>query len=307
MNKKDKPFKHIVIVGCGDIGQRVAKIWKNAGKLVFGLSRNKELLSYLRQQHIHAIQIDLEQAETLAELSGRLSQQALIYYFAPPPTKGVEDTRITNFLSALQIEHLPSQIIYISTSGVYGDQQGQLINEDAPVKPQVDRAKRRYDAEEQLRQWCELTNVSLTVLRVGGIYGPNRLPLQRLKDGIPMLHENLSPHTNRIHADDLAQVCVAAAKEVAFGKIYNVSDGTDSNMTAYFNTIADFTQLPRPPLVDWDEAEQTISKGMLSYLKESRRMDNTKMMKELGVTLLYPTLEEGLKACELNLKDNSDL
>jgi len=297
MNDKDKPFKHIVIVGCGDIGQRVAKIWKNQGKSVFGLTRSEESLNTLRQQHLHAIPADLDNTESLSELNGRLSKESLLYYFAPPSVKGVEDTRMRNFLNAMTSENLPAQFIYISTSGVYGDQQGQLINEQTPANPQVDRAKRRYHAELQLQKWAKKHAVALTILRVGGIYGPGRLPLQRLKDEIPMLHENLAPLTNRIHADDLAQVCVAAANKKAAGQIYNVSDGSNSNMTEYFNTIADACGLKRPPLVDWDEAEKTISKGMLSYLKESRKMDNSKMIKELGITLKYPTLKDGLKNC----------
>ena len=297
MNDKDKPFKHIVIVGCGDIGRRVAKIWKNLGKSVFGVAQSDESLNSLRQQHIHAISANLDDPDTLGEFNGRLTQQALIYYFAPPPSTGTEDSRMTNFLNSLDKNNPPKQIIYISTSGVYGDQQGKLIDEQTPPNPQVDRAKRRFDAEQQLLEYgTQHITTSITLLRVGGIYGPGRLPLQRLKDQIPMVHEALAPQTNRIHADDLAQVCVAAATEKSDGEVYNVSDGADSNMTEYFNTIADFCNLPRPPL-DWEEAEKTISKGMLSYLKESRRMDNSKMMNELGITLKYPTLKDGLESC----------
>ena len=298
MTDKDKPFKHIVIVGCGDIGFRVAKIWKNQGKSVFGVARSEESLNALRQQHLHAISADLDNIDTLTEFGGRLSKQSLLYYFAPPPSKGTEDSRMANFLQSLDKYNLPKQIIYISTSGVYGDQQGQLIDEQTATNPQVDRAKRRFHAEEQLIEFAaNNTSVALTILRVGGIYGPDRLPIQRLKDQIPMLHENLSPQTNRIHADDLAQVCVAAATEKSDGEIYNVSDGTNSNMTEYFNTIADFCNLPRPPLVDWEEAEEKISKGMLSYLKESRRMDNSKMINDLEIELIYPSLKDGLKSC----------
>ena len=298
MTNKDKPFKHIVIVGCGDIGKRVAKIWKNGGKSVFGAVRSEENLNSLRQQHIHAISVDLDNAESLGEFGGKLTHACLLYYFAPPPATGVEDTRMGHFLESLDPQNLPNQIIYISTSGVYGDQQGQSITEETLANPQVDRAKRRYHAEQLLLEYgVEHTSLAITILRVGGIYGPGRLPLQRLKDQIPMLHEELSPQTNRIHADDLAQVCVAAATEKAAGEIYNVSDGTDSNMTEYFNTIADFCDLPRPPLVDWNEAEKTISKGMLSYLKESRRMDNSKMLNDLEIELKYPTLKDGLKNC----------
>ena len=295
MNDKDKPFKHIVIVGCGDIGQRVAKIWKNQGKTVFGLTRTEDSLNILRQQHIHAISADLDDMESLSELQGRLSKDSLLYYFVPPPLKGVKDTRMANFIKSLDSEHLPHRVIYISTSGVYGDQKGRLIDEQTQVNPQADRAKRRFHAEQQLQIWANKSSVALTILRVGGIYGPDRLPLQRLKDEVPMLHEKLAPITNRIHADDLAQVCVAAANKVAAGQIYNVSDGSNSNMTEYFNTIADACGLKRPPLIGWDEAEKKISKGMLSYLKESRKMDNSKMMNELEIELIYPTLKDGLK------------
>ena len=294
MTEKDKPFKKILIVGCGDIGLRVAKIWKSAGKTIFSLARSESSIDIFRQQHIHACQADLDNPQSLENLP---TQQSLIYYFAPPPAKGQQDPRMENFLRSLATDNLPTQLIYISTSGVYGDQKGKLINEQTPANPQVDRAKRRYHAELQLQKWSEETHVPVTILRVGGIYGPGRLPLQRLKDQIPILHENLSPQTNRIHADDLAQICVAAATKGQAGEIYNISDGTNSNMTEYFNTIADFCDLPRPPLVDWDEAEKTISKGMLSYLRESRRMDNTKMINELGVELIYPTLKDGLKSC----------
>ena len=298
MTDKDKPFKQIVIIGCGDIGIRVAKIWKNQGKTVFGAARSEESLNTLRQQHIHAVSLDLDDINKLQELSSRLTQDALIYYFAPPPAKGIEDTRMVNFLQSLNNKALPTHIVYISTSGVYGDQQGKTINEDTLVNPQVDRAKRRYHAEQLLLEYgIEHSSISFTVLRVGGIYGPGRLPLQRLKDQIPMLHENLAPQTNRIHADDLAQICVAASTKNSAGEIYNVSDGSDSNMTEYFNTIADFCDLPRPPLVDWEEAEKTISKGMLSYLKESRRMDNSKMLNHLDIELMYPSLKDGLKTC----------
>ena len=298
MNHKDKPFKHIVIIGCGDIGLRVAKIWKNRGKSVFGVARSDDRINSLRQQHIHAISIDLDEPNSLTEINARLTKDALLYYFSPPPAKGVNDSRMEHFLKSLDPSGLPKHIIYISTSGVYGDQQGKSVNEETLANPQVDRAKRRYHAEQILLEYgVEHSSIAITILRVGGIYGPGRLPLQRLKDRTPMLHENLSPQTNRIHADDLAQVCVSAATDKAAGEIYNVSDGCDSNMTEYFNTIADFCNLPRPPLVDWEEAEETISKGMLSYLKESRRMDNSKMINDLEIELNYPTLKDGLKSC----------
>ena len=292
MQQKDKPFDTILIIGCGDIGRRVAKIWRDQGYHVHGVVRSAHSAAQLEKAGIQPHLADLDAHDTtLPELP---SENALLYYFAPPPSSGQKDTRIQHFLSQLAQQPAPARIIAISTSGVYGDQQGQLVTEQTPPNPQVDRARRRYDAEKQLQDYSQQYQVGLTLLRVGGIYGPGRLPLQRLREQIPMLHEHLAPQTNRIHADDLAQVSVAAARAEAAGEIYNVSDGCNSNMTEYFNTIADFFGLPRPPLVDWKEAEQCISKGMLSYLRESRRMDNSKMLKELGVQLQYPDLETGL-------------
>lgn len=239
-------------------------------------------------------QADLDDPQSLQGLD---AGDALLYYFVPPPPQGRSDPRVANLLTALeQYTSLPRRIVAISTTGIYGDHRGGWVTEETPPNPQVDRAFRRLDGETRLRAWGEAHQVDVIILRVGGIYGPNRLPMARIEAGTPVLQEELAPKTNRIHADDLARVCVAAAKRAPGPRIYNVSDGQDSNMTEYFYTLADFFGLPRPPAVDWDEAERCISKGMLSYLRESRRMDTTRMQKELGVGLKYPDLLSGLRA-----------
>ena len=287
-------FAQVLIIGCGDIGLRVARLWQAQAATVSGVARSAEGQKRLQQVGVAPIQADLSVPASLTSLP---LKEALVYYFAPPPAKGTQDTHMQNFLAAIPTNQLPARIVAISTSGIYGDQQGKLVTEQTPANPQVDRAHRRWDAEQQLRAWSGKTGVPVVILRVGGIYGPGRLPLERIKKAVPMLHEHLAPQTNRIHADDLAQVCVNAALYGRAGEAYNVSDGQDSNMTEYFLTIADHFGLPHPPLVDWAEAEQTISEGMLSYLRESRRMDNSKMLKELRVTLKYPDLKSGLEHC----------
>lgn len=289
-----KPPEMIFIVGCGDIGNRVARLWQAQGIRVIGLARKPGHLAELEKQQITPWQADLDDP---ASLTGLPTRQALVYYFAPPPSQGSDDPRMRHFLQALDKQAaLPQRIVYISTSGVYGDRQGEQVTEETPPNPQVDRARRRYAAEQQLREWGRQHGIPVIILRVGGIYGPGRLPIKRLRDRVPMVHESLAPRTNRIHADDLAQICVAAAQRGRADTIYNISDGNDSNMTEYFNTVADFLGLPRPPLVDWPEAERTLSPGMLSYLRESRRMDNSRMLQELGIELLYPSLQAGLEA-----------
>ena len=293
MNSAEFEPQSVVIVGCGDIGRRVVACWH--GVPVTGLVRSAASAMQLQQAGITSIQSNLDEPASLQDLP---VANALVYYFAPPPGTGTTDPRLAHFLAAMDPANLPRRIVYISTSGVYGDRGGEMVNEDTPPNPQVDRARRRFDAEQQLRRFGHEHGVAVVILRVGGIYGPGRLPRKRLEDREPIIHEHLAPSTNRIHADDLAQICVAAARRGRADTVYNVSDGTDSNMTEYFNIVADFLRLPRPPTINWDEAERSLSAGMLSYLRESRRMDNRRMLEELGVELQYPTLETGLAAME---------
>lgn len=291
MNPAVKPPEQVFIIGCGDIGQRVARLWLEQDVAVTGMARHPERFD-VAGMHPHRADLDDPASLTALPVDG-----ALVYYFAPPPPRGDTDPRMIHFLQALESQHArPDRIVYISTSGVYGDRQGELVNEDTLPNPQVDRARRRYAAEQALREWGRKHEVPVIILRVGGIYGPGRLPIKRIRDRVPMVHEHLAPQTNRIHAADLAAICVAAARRGRADTIYNVSDGDDSNMTAYFNTVADFLGLPRPPLIDLDEARQTLSEGMLSYLGESRRMDTTRLREELGVIFQYPSLQIGLEA-----------
>jgi nucleoside-diphosphate-sugar epimerase len=295
MTIKDTPQKHVLIVGCGDIGARLARLWQQDGAAVTGITRSGEAQARLQAAGIDAAQCDLADSHSVLP---DISSRSLIYYFAPPPRKGREDLHCRRFLELLDAQqHKPRSIVAISTTGVYGNRQGERVKEDDPLNPQVERAWRRYDMENKLRAWCVASDVSLVILRVGGIYGPGRLPLERIKKGIPVLHEKLAPKTNRIHADDLAMICRKAADVSQRYRVYNVSDGQDSNMTEYFNTLADFFHLPRPPAVDWETAEQTISEGMLSYLRESRQIDNSRMLKELDIRLQYPNLLSGLESC----------
>lgn len=299
MNTQITPCENVIIVGCGDIGLRVAQRWLTHGASVTGIVASQASQKKLELQGVNACQVDLDEPEpVLPEIPG----ESMFYYFVPPPAKGVEDSRCQHFLFSLSTQqNRPRRIVAISTTGVYGDCGGDRINEAQIPRPTADRAKRRYDMENRLKVWCQQHAVELVILRVGGIYGPNRLPLKRIQDGIPVLHESLAPKTNRIHEEDLADICVAAARVETSYRIYNVSDGTDSNMTEYFYTLADHFHLPRPPAVDWVEAERSMSAGMLSYLKESRRIDNSRMLNELGIKLRYPTLEKGLSEIDPEL------
>jgi nucleoside-diphosphate-sugar epimerase len=295
MSRTAKKFKGIFIVGCGDIGRRVARLWRLHGLPVRALARSKGSAERLRTHGIEPMSGDLDLPESLGDFT--LAGDA-VYYFAPPAEGGDEDPRVMAFVAALQRQALPEVLVYLSTSGVYGDRQGAWVDEETPPDPQTARARRRLHAETTLRQWGRKHGVAVVVLRVGGIYGPGRLPIERLQKGLPVLREAECGYTNRIHADDLAKIAVAAAEYGGADRLYNVSDGQNGTMTQFFKAVATRLGLAQPHEITLAEAQQQLSAAMLSYLTESRRMRNTRMLTELNVTLSYPDLASGLAALD---------
>jgi nucleoside-diphosphate-sugar epimerase len=228
------------------------------------------------------------------DLSPVWFRNCTLFYFAPPPASGESDTRLHRFLNLL--EAVPDTLVYISTTGVYGNTHGALVDETSPVNPQTQRAMRRVSAEHITRIWCTENKVRRVVLRVPAIYGPGRLPLERLRKREPVIRPEESPIINRIHVDDLVQACLAAALNPQVRGIYNVSDGNSCSMSEFLQRVAGLANLPMPPLIPMDEAQLSYSPELLSYLDESRRVDNTRMLKELGVQLRYADVKAGIAA-----------
>ncbi len=284
----------VLIVGCGDVGERVAALENSAGRRVSGLVRSEATAQRLRAAGIRPFIADLDVPASLRDLPVKNS---LIYYFAPPPGRGTTDPRMEAFVSLFESSGPPARVVLISTTGVYGDCRGEWVTEDRPPNPQADRAKRRFAAETALRRWSEASGVPAVILRVPGIYGRGRLPEERLRAGEPVLHETESPFSNRIHADDLARVSVTAGHHAGPGIIYNVSDGHPTTMTDFFFRVADLLGIPRPPAITLEQARRQLGEGMLSYLAESKRIDNRRLREELGVELMYPDLASGLPSC----------
>jgi nucleoside-diphosphate-sugar epimerase len=292
--------KKIFFAGFGDIARRISRQSEVNGLPIALITRSEEKFAQLTAQGFEAILDSFDDPENLSPLplSGRT-----VFYTAPPPGGGFSDTRVGVFCAQISAENLPDKVIYISTSGVYGDCGGGLVDETVSLNPQTARAKRRADAEMQLQQMSRTFGVPLVILRVTGIYGPTRLPLQRLQQNHPVLKPEESNITNRIHAEDLARICVAAALRGEGGDIFNVSDGEHGTMTDYFNTVADHFGLPHPEQIGRSEATKVMNPLMLSYINESRRMDNRLMLKKLNIELLYPDLEAGLVACQKEMDE----
>ena len=282
-------MKSLLVVGCGDVARRALPAL-TARWRVSALVRRAD--AHLAAQGVAQIVGDLDRPETLAALGTGFDA---VIHLAPPPESGPGDPRTAHLVAALSAQGmLPERLVYISTSGVYGDCAGARIDETRVPNPASARGQRRVDAERLLLDWGAERGVNVAVLRVPGIHPADRLPLERLKKGTPVLAHEDDVLTNHIHADDLAAICVAALERAAPGAIYHASDDSELRMGDYFDLVADRHGLARPPRIPRAEAERVMPPMLMSFMSESRRLVNARMKRELGVTLAYPTVFEGV-------------
>jgi nucleoside-diphosphate-sugar epimerase len=285
--------ERVLLVGCGDVGVRVAKILSPRVRLL-ALTQSAERLPELRALRITPLLGNLDKPASLKRLSGLATR---VVHLAPPPSSGWQDTRTQALLSVLRRRSPVQTLVYGSTSGVYGDCQGDLVAETRPTHAETSRAQRRIDAENRVRHFCKASGAPISVLRIPGIYAPDRVggtPRARLLKGTPVLLAQDDVFTNHIHADDLARACVAALWGGQPGRVYNVNDDTCLKMGDYFDLAADLYGLPRPPRVSRHGAQEQLPLMLLSFMGESRRLDNTRLKKELGLSLRYPSVVDGL-------------
>jgi nucleoside-diphosphate-sugar epimerase len=286
---------HVSIVGCGYTGLRLAKRWLERGATVRGLATRPESLAEIAASGSEAVALNLDVEPADGDLAKPDFAGHLVYYAVPPAPSGSTDPRLERFLASLTVN--PARIVYLSTTGVYGDRAGQCVDEDTPPQPTTPRAQRRLAAETGLRGWAEQRAVSWCILRVPGIYGPGRLPLERLRQREPAILPEQATPSNRIQVEDLVSACVAAGDSArADRRIFNVTDGSDDSLTAYLQRVARIANLPPPPLISRSEAERRFSASSWSFLAESRRVGNRRLTEELGVTLRYTDLDAGIRA-----------
>ncbi len=292
--------QRILIVGCGDVGLRVAGLLPDNVKRL-ALTSSPERIPELRAQGLTPLLGNLDHAASLYRLAGLATR---VVHLAPPPNgqpQWREDPRTRTLLRVLRLRGasgLPQSVVYGSTSGVYGDCQGAIVSEVRSVKPDSPRAQRRVHAESQLRFFGSSTGVAVHVLRIPGIYAPDReggTPRGRLLKGTPVLCAEDDVYTNHIHADDLGRACLAALWRGKPQRVTNVSDDTDLKMGDYFDLAADLYQLPRPPRLARGEVATRLPAMQLSFMSESRRLDNHRLKQELRLVLRYPTVLEGLR------------
>ena len=281
---------------------------------VVGTARTQESLGALRAIGVVPLRVDLD----ARRVEGLRALAHWMIDLAPPPNAGPGDPRTRRMVAwagrgtrahdghearpgaratATRFALVPARRwVYVSTTGVYGDAGGDAFDESRPVAPASARAIRRVDAERRLRAAARRGVARVAIVRAPGIYAEDRLPIERLKKGLPALAPGEDVWTNHIHADDLAAATVAALFRGRANRVVNAVDDSDLKMGDYFDRVADAFGLPRPPRVARGELASMVSPMMLSFMSESRRLKNRRLKRELGVRLAYPEVDDTLRA-----------
>lgn len=295
---QESRLKPSVIFGCGDVGRRIAK------ELNDGSSSDSQINAYANsiqsQQQAAKLGvacqiIDLDNLVTNSDIDYSVCPASELYYTVAPQKDGLTDRRSESLIKHFMAADIrPAKVVIISTTGVYGDCNGEWVCESSPTEPQTERGQRRLDLERQWLSWGESQKVSVVVLRVPGIYAFSRLPRARLERKTPVVRASECGFSNRVHADDLARMCILAMRKAPAGEIYNATDGVPGKISEYLQAAAHALGYPPLPEISMSQARQQLSQGMLSYLSESRKISNQKLVDELGYQFLYPDFKEGI-------------
>lgn len=289
----------LLIIGCGDVGSRLLPQLVRTHR-VFVLTSQASKALHFREQGAVPIVGNLDDRASLQRIA---KLAPIVIHLAPPNLSGSQDKRTQNLLQILSQGGVVRKLIYISTSGVYGDCQGEWVSEERSVCAQSDRAMRRVDAEQSLRAWGARTLMQTVILRVPGIYAQNRLPIERFKAQTPALNAQEDVFTNHIHADDLAHLIRLTIFRGTTQRIYNASDFSELKMGEYFDLVAKALGYPLVPRQSRHELENLVAQGkmsamLLSFMQESRRLKNTRLA-ELGFQFKYPTIQDFLRQLHL--------
>lgn len=284
----------LMLIGYGDIAARVAA--RQPERDITAIARRTAAHPADHRAHWQSLALDLDSDALPAPATA-----AIWLYFAPPSAQGIEDHRVSRWLRAASHGARPTQVIYASTTAVYGDVAGAWVDERAPLAPQHDRGRRRRDAEQQWQAWCDHQGVPLTILRITGIYACDRLPLDKIRAGTPIVCPDQAPWSNRIHADDLADLCSRLIDRCAAGSpvvgVFNVSDNHPLPMSALYQRTAEHFGLPLPPCLPLAEVLATASPMAREFLSESKRINATAIQHALNWRPRYPNIDATLADC----------
>jgi nucleoside-diphosphate-sugar epimerase len=292
-------MERLLMVGTGDVAAR-AMGWLRRRFKVYALVRRPDAAHAWRALGATPVLGDLDNKASLARMAGLAE---VVLWCAPPPNEGRDDPRLARMLALWgQAGRAPRCLVYVGTTGVYGDHAGARVSETSPQRAQTGRARRRMAAELRLRMFAIRQGCAVQILRAPGIYAAERLSLDRLRRGDPVLIPAEDVMTNHIHADDLARAaCLALYRGSALG-VFNVCDDSRMAMGDYYDAMADIFDLPHPPRLSRAECSARLSPMTLSFMAESRCLDNSRIKRVLRWQPLYPDVREGLRAACAELK-----
>ena len=217
-----------------------------------------------------------------------LESATAIISAVPPSAEG--DPVLARYGDQLANISKQAWIGYLSTTGVYGDTGGALVDEASALNPSNDRSQWRATCEQG---WL---SVSAHIFRLAGIYGQGRSSMDRLRSGLARRIDYPGHLFSRIHVDDIAQTLIASINQPSPGQIYNLCDDEAAEQQVVEAYAAGLLGIEPPPLVPFDEAIREMSPIAKTFWQDNRRVDNTRIKNELGVKLIYPTYREGLTA-----------
>jgi nucleoside-diphosphate-sugar epimerase len=280
----------ILIVGLGYVGHALARTLEDLGVDWLGLRRQPEGNPRVRPVDLDHEPVSLKGIDTRR-----------IVYLAPPPKDSDGDPRLRRLLQALEARP-PERFVYASTTGVYGNQQGAVVDEDAELRAATPRALRRLDAEQAVVEAAQRWGTAWAVLRLPGIYGPGRLREEQIRAGLQVPCPEICPPGNRIHRDDIVDVILRLLEDGAPTGFFNVADEEHMSSTDFAREVAKRIGAELPPCIPDLEAYYAAHPGMASFLREQRRIDSSRIRQALG---WKPRYDDAISGIEASLQSQS--
>jgi nucleoside-diphosphate-sugar epimerase len=276
--------KTLLSFGHGYTAQALAKLLLPEGWTIYGTTRNKSDFKGLEESGI----IPVLWSEGMPE--DAFAQASHILISTAPDAEG--DPVLREYENEIkEIADGLTWVGYLSTTGVYGDHQGGWVDETTPLTPSTKRGMLRVAAE---NQWKSMDYLPLHIFRLAGIYGPGRGPFEKLRQGKARRIIKENQVFSRIHVDDIAQVLAASMAQPNPGAVYNVCDNDPAPPQDVIGTAAELLGVEVPPDIPFENADLTPMAR--SFYAESKRVRNDRILRELGISLRYPSYRDGLKA-----------
>jgi len=294
-------MQKILIVGCGYTGLRLAGKLQQLGARVAGTARSEPRIEAMRDIGVQVIDGALGDEKTLSRM--REFEPSVVVYFVPPQKNGPDPLAVVlDGFCSLPLE----AFIYASATSVYGDRQGNWVDEDTAIVRDGVADEGRINAEETVRSAADRHGLPGRICRISGIYGPGRTLKGLLQSGHYTLIAGHDSWVGRIHVDDLVAGIIAAWQRGQNGQVYNMVDQRPHLASEFANLAADLNHLPRPKVIDEAEARGRYSTAEWRRKTSNKRIRCAALIDQLGVELKYPTFELGLPAAVAEDRASND-